>query len=166
MKKTFIGVLLLATAISTSVVRADPANKVGFRGWGPRVGLTIDPDQIHFGAHVDFGNFAEHIRFEPNLEVGVGDDLTVFAVNLDGHYRFASTWDVWTPYLGGGPGIFFVNVDSKGGNGDDSDTDLGVSVVGGVEKGLANGSRFFVESRLGLVDAPDWKFTAGWTFFH
>ncbi len=137
----------------------------GFKGWGPRLGITVDPDQIHFGAHADFGNFAEHLRFQPNVELGFGDDLTVGALNLEVNYRVRETWDVWTPYVGGGLGIIFIDYDGKG-VGDDSDTELGASLLGGIEKGLSNGNRFFLEAKLGLADAPDFKFTAGWTFGH
>lgn len=164
MKRMLIGTLMLAVAVSVSTTHANAQDKVGFRGWGPRVGLTSGPDQFHFGAHADFGNFAEHVRVQPSLEIGFGDNATLFAINLDGQYRFASQWDVWTPYVGGGPGIYIISVDV--GHKNVSDTDTGLSVVGGVEKGLANGSRFFVEGRIGLFDAPDFKATAGWTFFH
>jgi hypothetical protein len=173
-KLTILAALLV---LMPAIAHADPMTKTGWRGWGPRVGVTIDPDQIHFGAHVDFGNFAEHIRFQPNLEVGIGDDLTIFAINLEAAYRFQSRWDVWTPYLGGGLGVNFMNFDAHdhlGGNtmagvashADDSDTELGVNLLGGIEKGLRNGHRFFLEAKLGLADSPDFKMTAGWTFFH
>jgi len=135
----------------------------GFRGWGPRLGLTIDPDQVHFGAHADFGNFAQRLRFQPNFELGIGDDLTVGAANFEVNYRFRSQWDVWTPYLGGGIGIIFIDRDSNG-IGDDSNTELGASIVGGIEKGISGGDRFFIETKIGLADAPDLKFTVGWTF--
>jgi len=167
MKKSLVGLFVFALVLTTTVARADPTTKTGFRGWGPRVGMTINPDQIHFGAHADFGNFADHVRVQPSLEIGFGDNLTIFAINLDAQYRFASTWDVWTPYLGGGPGILFVSIDSKNDKIDGTtDTEFGLSAVGGIEKGLANGQRFFLEARLGMIDAPDLKFTAGWTFFH
>ncbi len=135
----------------------------GFRGWGPRVGLTVNPDQVHFGAHVDFGNFAKRLRFQPNVEVGIGDNLTIIAANLELNYRFAERWDVWTPYAGGGLGVFFIDVDNEriGGG---SNTEIGLSVLGGIEKGISGGDRFFIEGKLGLIDAPDFKVTVGWTF--
>jgi len=141
------------------------AQDTGYRGWGPRLGLTMDPDQVHFGAHVDFGNLARHVRFQPNVEVGVGDDLTLVALNFEGAYRFSSRWDSWTPYLGGGPGLNFVGNDNGGLRGG-SHTDVGLNLLGGIDRGLHDGSRFFIETKLGLVDAPDVKFTVGWTFPH
>ena len=157
-------VTLALTPIASRADVDDPGTKVGFRGWGPRVGLTFNPDQVHFGAHLDFGNFARHIRFQPNVEIGFGDGLTLFAINAEAAYRFASRWDVWTPYLGGGIGANIVSVDKGKDNG--SSTDFGASILGGIEKGLANGHRFFLEAKLGLADSPDLKITAGWTFYH
>ena len=46
----------LAVALNASVALADPESDVGFRGWGPRVGLSMRPDQVHFGAHLDYGH--------------------------------------------------------------------------------------------------------------
>jgi hypothetical protein len=168
MRKTLtiaIAAAALLLAFVPAVTRADmddPGTKVGWRGWGPRVGMSFNPDQVYFGAHVDFGNFAQHIRFQPNLEIGFGDDMTLFAINAEAAYRFASRWDVWTPYLGGGIG---ANIVSPNGGGK-SETDFGASILGGIEKGLANGSRFFIEAKLGLADAPDLKLGVGWTFYH
>ncbi len=164
MKTRIVGALILLVGLTVTTAHADPATKEGFRGWGPRVGLTSGPDQFHFGGHMDIGNFAEHVRIQPSLDIGFGDNATLFAINLDGQYRFASQWDVWTPYVGGGPGIYIISVDV--GDESISNTDTGLSAVGGIEKGLSNGSRFFLEARLGLFDAPDFKATAGWTFFH
>jgi len=155
--------VLIFSPMSVRADMDDPGTKVGFRGWGPRVGLTFGPDQFDFGAHLDFGNFAQHIRFQPNIEIGFGDGLTLFAINGEAAYRFASRWDVWTPYLGGGIGAFIYSAD-KGSRG--TETDFGASVLGGIEKGLANGHRFFIEAKLGLADAPDLKTTVGWTFYH
>lgn len=142
---------------------ADPYSDVGYRGWGPRLGLTIDPDQFHVGAHLDFGNFARHVRFQPNIELGFGDNLTLVATNFEAAYRFRENWDVWTPYLGGGLGLNFASYD---GPGDNSNTDIGINFMGGVERGLSNGDRFFTEVKLGVVDSPDVKVTVGWTFYH
>ena len=61
-----------------------------------------------------------------------------------------------------GPNI--KSVDSEGRN--TSQTDLGVNLLGGIEKGLSNGDRFFFEGKVSLNDVPDAKFTVGWTFYH
>ncbi len=156
------GFLLFASAHAAF---ANPDSDIGFRGWGPRVGVTVNPDQIHFGAHMDFGNFAQHLRFQPNFELGIGDGRTLGALNFETNYRFASRWDVWTPYLGGGLGVNFTGTEERGLR-DNTNTDVGLNALFGIERGLASGDRFFTEAKLGLVDAPDLKVTFGWTFFH
>lgn len=137
----------------------------GFQGWGPRLGATLDPDQVHFGAHVDFGNLARRVRLQPNIELGIGDDFTIGALNFELNYRFREEWEVWTPYLGGGIGLLLISHDVEGLD-DDTNTEFGGSILGGIEKGISDGDRFFLEAKIGLVDAPDFKFTIGWTFGH
>jgi hypothetical protein len=133
----------------------------GYYGIGPRVGFTVNPDQFHFGGQVDFGEIATNLMMVPNLEIGVGDNLTTVAPSFELDYRFRTDWGVWSPYLGGGAGPIFYS--AKHGN---SDTQFGLYVQGGILKGFSgrNSGYFFIEAKLGLVDAPDAKFTVGWTF--
>jgi len=154
----------LGIAMAPALAQADPETDIGFRGWGPRVGLSIDPDQFHFGAHLDFGQFARHVRFQPNVEIGFGDDVDLFTVNAEAAYRFREQWDVWSPYLGGGLGANIRRYDD--GDDSDSDTELGVNLLGGIERGLSKGDRFFIEGKFSLNDIPDAKITVGWTFYH
>lgn len=112
--RTILMAAALAVTVSAGLALAGPDTDVGFAGWGPRVGLSLDPDQIHFGAHIDFGNFAKHVRFQPNMEMGFGDNLKLFTLNAEAAYRFSSQWDVWTPYLGGGIGANIKSVDNGG----------------------------------------------------
>ena len=162
MRRFLVALALLAVLAAPSW--AGPGDQFGYRGWGPRVGLSSGPDQVHFGAHLDFGNIARHIRFQPNVELGFGDHLKLFTINAEAAYRFSSRWDVWTPYLGGGLGANVKSADTKGHS--SSETDLGVNLLGGIEKGLSNGDRFFVEGKFSLNDVPDAKVTVGWTFYH
>jgi hypothetical protein len=166
MRRTLIATLTML-ALVAGAARADressPGTDIGFRGWGPRLGVSINPDQIHFGAHLDFGNFAEHVRFQPNFEMGFGDHLMLTTLNAEAAYRFRSTWDVWTPYLGGGLGM---NIARQDGGNHATDTSLGVNLLGGIERGISDGDRFFVEGKFSLNDAPDAKITVGWTFYH
>jgi hypothetical protein len=157
-------VATLGVALAPAPARADPDTE-GYRGWGTRVGLSLDPDQIHFGAHIDFGHFARHVRFQPNVEFGFGGHMKLFALNAEAAYRFSSRWDAWSPYLGGGLGANIKNFDNDNDN-NNSHTDLGINVLGGIEKGLLNGNRFFIETKFSLNDAPDAKVTVGWTFYH
>ena len=157
-------VIALAPASAMADREMDAGSDIGFRGWGPRVGVSINPDQFHFGAHLDFGNFAQHVRFQPNFEMGFGNDFTLVTINAEAAYRFLSRWDVWSPYAGGGLGANIKHFDN--GNNNDSETDIGVNALAGIERGLSSGDRFFLEAKFSLNDIPDAKVTAGWTFYH
>lgn len=134
----------------------------GYRGFGPRVGLTINPDQVHVGAQIDFGDLAGNLMMLPNLEVGFGDNLTTIAPSFELDYRFRSDWGAWTPYLGGGMGPVFYSAKHGGG----SSSKLGIYLQFGIGRGSSGSEsgHFFLEGKLGLADAPDGKVTVGWTF--
>jgi hypothetical protein len=160
MKKIIIASLIIVLLCSFTAF----GNKrpVGFRGIGPRVGYTINPDQVHFGGHIDFGDLAGNLMMLPNLEVGFGDDLTTIAPTFELDYRFRSDWGAWTPYLGGGMGPVFYSAKHGGG----SSSKLGIYLQFGIGRGSSgsNTGHFFLEGKLGLADAPDGKVTVGWTF--
>ena len=159
-----LAVMIAATLLTApSVAWGAVGDHVGYRGWGPRAGLSLGPDQVVVGAHMDFGYFAEHFRLQPNMEVGIGDGRTFTAANLETSYRFSNTWGSWSPYAGGGLGLDMVS--GEDGPNNNSGADLGASALGGIEKGLSNGDRFFMETKIGLADAPDIKFMVGWTFY-
>jgi hypothetical protein len=166
MKRSYTTLLLaaLTVALSAAGAIAQSESDVGFRGWGPRVGLSFKPDQVHFGAHFDYGHFARHVRFQPNVELGFGDHVDLFTINAEAAYRFSANGNTWSPYLGGGLGANIKRYDRKGDS--RSDTDLGANLLGGIERGLAGGDRFFVEGKFSLNDIPDAKLTVGWTFYH
>jgi len=94
--------------------------------------------------------------------------VSLFTLNAEAAYRFMSKWGVWSPYLGGGLGVNFKSFDN-GDNKDsenDSETDIGVNLLRGIERVISKGDRFFVEAKFSLNDAPDAKVTVGWTFYH
>lgn len=132
-------------------------------GLGLRAGLTMNPDQVHVGGHLDLGPVADRFSLRPNVEIGFGDDVIVVAANLETTYRFQSRWTSWSPYVGGGVGVNFVDPDNDSLVGD-SRTETGILLLAGLERGLASGARLFLESKVGLTNAPDLKFTVGWTF--
>ncbi len=143
-----------ALALTVMLTAATSATASGF---GPRVGVTGDPDQVHLGMHIDAARMAPNLGFMPSFEVGVGNDITLFSANFDFKYAFV-TRTSWRPYAGGGPALHFINVDNGGNN-----TEVGFAFFGGLQTGTRSGA-FFTELRLGMVDSPDIKFTVGWLF--
>jgi len=151
----------IATALVTAGILATPtlADDIATTGIGPRVGLSLQPDQVLVGGHLDVVGLADQVRFRPGAVLGVGDDRVAVALNADVLYRFREQWDVWSPYLGGGPTLRHEDHDHG-----DGDLDAGLALVGGIERGLGSGDRFLVEMRLGVLDGPDLGFMAGWVF--
>ncbi len=133
-------------------------------GWGPRVGFSADPDQLVLGGQLEMGEIAPEIDFTPNLELGFGDDATVIAANLDLHYRFQISRSQWSPYVGAGLGIAFIEVNLDPPFRDKSDTNVGGNLLLGAQVPTQAGSRFFAEMKFGLGDVPDWKLLVGWNF--
>ena len=106
-------------------------------------------------------------QLRPGAEIGLGDDLTTFALNGDLLYRFTELETAeWGMFVGGGLGWYHTKWDSPPGfSGDDSRTDVGLTGLCGVLRKLPSGQEVSLELRIGLEDAPDFKLTAAWTFF-
>ena len=128
--------------------------------WGPRVGLSSDPDQIIGGVHFNAGYLAPDVRVRPLVQMGLGDDQFTLTGACAVHYEFGNLGGDWRPYVGGELGLVYSDRD----NGTD-DTELGLSAGGGIERNLSSGSILQLELRLGLIDeTPDLQFHVGWAF--
>jgi len=132
-------------------------------GAGPRVGFSINPDQLVFGGQLIIGEVAPDLTFDPSLEFGFGDHATVIAANFDMHYHFVVSGTAWRPYAGAGLGINFIEVDNRFGE-DFSDTEVGGNLILGAGIPTQAGNRFFGEMKFGLGDIPDLKVLVGWNF--
>lgn len=151
----------LLVTLSLGSQMASAQESLGFRAWGLRGGASIDPDQVHAGIHINAGEFAPRVRFQPSFEVGFGNDLIVGAIHLDALYTFRRP--SWRPYLGGGLGVALIDVDrDRRDRGDDFDVEAGLNLVGGFEWGPRG--RYLLELRVGVGDIPDLKVTAGIAF--
>jgi len=138
---------------------------VAFAGWGPRVGLSSDPDQIAGGLQWNLDEVAPSVRAMPSAEFGLGDDMLRLAGNLGIHYMFKGGSSRWSPYLGGELSLSYIDFDAPANsNADDSDTELGVSIAGGVETRLNNGRVLNLELRFGFDNVPDIQAHVGWIF--
>lgn len=130
--------------------------------FGARAGLSFGPDQFHLGAHADMGALFTGTRLVPNVEIGFGDDLTVLSLAGDLLYDFPAS-----PFSLGGELAFLytsINADLPAGV-DDSTTDLGLSALADYRLALGNGKTLTLEAKLGLIDAPDLKFTVMYDLF-
>ncbi len=159
-----LGTLLLGLTLGTGEARAQDRS-VRFHGLGPRVGLSIEPNQVVFGGHADFGDPFPHTNLLlPVVEIGVGDNLTTTSLGSDLLFRFTDRWGVWTPYLGGEGAFIFTSANEDKGNG--TDTRFGISGIFGVEKVIGQSNRFAAELKFEIVNAPNVKLMAIWAFGH
>ena len=120
---------------------------------GIRAGVSVDPDQFYFGGHVETRELVENVHFRPNVEVGVGNDVTTLALNFELAYKFPSRRG-WRPYAIAGPALNIY------------DTDLDTRSRGGFNFGIGAEHRggLFGELKFGTMDSPDFKFGFGFRF--
>ena len=149
-----------------AVAQAD----MGLVGVGPRVGISSDPDQVVIGATFDLGEFAKNVRFQPSLELGLGDHTTTYQGNFMVSYYFPVRAKV-TPYAGGSVSIAYYDFRSCRGFAvgfggrfacDSNSTEIGPVAVGGIETKVSAGTRFLAELQIGFGDLPETKVVAGW----
>ena len=72
-------------------------------GTGLRMGVSIDPDQIYFGGHFEAGPLMDQLWVRPNLEVGIGNGITLISLNFELAYWIPLESRSWKTYLGAGP---------------------------------------------------------------
>ena len=124
------------------------------QGPGARAGISVNPDQFYIGGHYDTGEIVDRLHLRPNVEIGFGDDVTTFALNIEALYLTPLPRSPWTFYAGGGPGVNVYDFDNG------SDTKAGLNVLAG----LQHDNGLFFEVKGGLFDSPDLKVGVGYTW--
>ena len=121
---------------------------------GVQAGISLDPTQFFFGAHIETTPLVDRLRFRPGVDVGIGDGGVAVTGNFDFTYTFPGGGP-WNLYVGAGPSINYYNADNGG-----SDTEGGFNfLIGATQtRGL------FFEARIGVEGSPDFKFGVGYTF--
>ncbi len=153
-------------AVLCLLAAAPPAAaELGFFGWGPRLGVGDDPDQVLIGLTQDFGELVDRLRLQPSLEVGVGDDHTIVSGVVPVHYRFTAGGGA-VPYLGGGVLLAWIDRDlpPQARGRDDSEFDIAPVLVGGVEWPAGRRGDAFLELQVPGGDAHDAKLVLGYLF--
>ncbi len=129
------------------------------QGPGVRGGVAIDPDQFYFGGHYETDALVDRVHFRPNIEAGLGDDLTLVALNFEFAYKFPRR-NGWQLYAGGGPSVNFYSFDRGKDNDRETNSEAGLNFLIGVEQSEG----LFFEFKIGALDSPELKFGVGWTF--
>ena len=120
---------------------------------GVRIGASVDPEQFYFGGHLETAPLVDRLTFRPNVEIGVGNDATVIALNFEFAYTFESQRP-WNVYAFAGPALNIIDVH------DDSDARGGFTL--GV--GIQHRQGLFGEIKIGTIDSPDFKIGVGYRF--
>jgi len=149
-KLSVSGVVLLGIACLLMPVPASAQVAAGLRA-----GVSVDPDQVYVGGHIETEPLVERLVFRPNAEIGFGDDVTLVAVNFEFLWKFPRRGSDWGFYAGGAPAINLYQFDGPG-----DDAEAGFSFVGGLE----NSRGLFFEFKVGMEGTPDFKFGVGFTF--
>jgi hypothetical protein len=125
--------------------------------FGVRAGVSAEPEQFFFGGHAETRPLLDHLTFKPSVELGIGDNATLLALNVEFAYHIPIEQQPFDLYIGGGPA---ANIYSFDGPGDDGGVRGGFNFFVGVEhrKGL------FLELKVGAVDSPSLKFMVGYVF--
>jgi len=154
-----LGALLPLTALAEGSVMSS---------YGLRAGFSTDPDQLVLGGQMSIGEVAPNLSFDPNIELGFGDNVTIMAFNLDMHYHFDLSNSTWRPYVGAGAGINLIQLDLPPGFPDDSFTRVNGAFIVGASVPTQSGNQFFSEMKLGLGTnaTSDFKLLVGWNFRH
>jgi len=151
-------ILLITMAISLGGLWTGDANAQARAGM--RAGLSVDPDQFYFGGHVETAPLVERVSFRPNVEVGIGDNLTLLAINVEFVAGFPVRGRPWRVYLGGGPAANIYSWSEGHGQGDGSDAGGGLNLLAGFE----HRDGLFVEIKVGALDSPSLRFAVGYNF--
>jgi len=143
--QTLLGAALIVTASAATASAQDV---------GVRAGVSVDPDQFYFGGHYETAPLVDRLRFRPNVEIGLGDDITLVGLNVEFAYFFPQQHRDWQLYAGGGPALNIIDFH------DNTDTDGGFNLLVGAQsrQGL------FFEFKIGLESSPDLKFGVGFTW--
>jgi hypothetical protein len=106
------------------------------------------------------GPLIERLWFRPNLEVGLGSNRTLVALNGEFAWWIPLARNDWSVYVGAGPALNLIRFD------EDRFGNRGTEAEGGLNilLGLAHDDGLFTELKVGALRSPEVKFGVGYTF--
>ena len=151
--------LILAAALIPQQLHAAESAGSSHAMFGPRIGISTDPDQLVVGGQLVFPDFAPRLSAVPSVELGFLDHETTVAINGDFMYHFVVKSSQWKPYAGAGAALVITQPENG-----DSSTDAGMNLIIGADVPTRTGNKFFGEFRIGIGDISSLKIIAGWNF--
>jgi hypothetical protein len=150
--------LLCALALMATA----PAHAFGLSGFGGKLGYLRAEDlggTATFGGHLEFERSGSRFHLQPSVMYWKEDGISDLSVNGDVYYHFASEGQV-TPYLGAGLGANIFDNEFT----DQSDTELGANLFGGMRMPALGNHYFFMEARLTASEIGQFSVLGGMTF--
>ncbi len=153
---------LIIYIIVAICILAAPARVMAYgNGLILRAGAGINPDQFVIGAQTVVGHLFRppSPRFAPSVDIGFGDNVTVITINPDFRVMVSPPRSNAFVYLQAGPTLAIS--DPKVGDGD---TDIGLTLSGGVNFPMGQSNFYSIEGRVGIGDVPDVRILLGFQF--
>jgi hypothetical protein len=121
------------------------ASAASAQGIGFQSGLTLNPEQIYVGTHVELPLGSDQLILRPAIDGGFGSDLRVAAIGAEIQYRVDLGNSGWRLSQGFGPGVYIARF-ANGFEGEET-TDL--SGAWTYAFGLVHEGGFFTELKGG-----------------
>lgn len=119
---------------------------------GPRGGYDFDSEDLVIGAEAELGHAFQNFYFAPSIDFELGDN-SFTAINSDFRLYLIHLPETGLQFYGSaGPTLLMIS-----GNNNNSDTELGLSVVAGMKIPMNGRNRYNLETRFGFGDIPDFK---------
>lgn len=161
MRITFLSLFLACICLTGLLAAPPPASAFNLTGFGGKLGYLAPESHdgtLAIGAHLELERHASRVHLLPNVMYWKAGDLSDLSANADLYYHFVREGMV-TPYLGAGLGVnAFRNNRS-----DQSDTKLGVNLIGGF-RFPAPAVHYFVEGRYTASSVNQFGILGGITF--
>jgi hypothetical protein len=149
--RTVVLLACLLVGLSARSAQAQSLTEIG-----GRLGVSGDPTQFYIGGHGDFGPVIDKLSFRPNLELGVGDNVTELGFNFEFAYKIPVPNRPVTAYIGAGPALVIAHTTNN------TDTGGGFNILFGAQH--SNG--LFSEIKFGIHASPTFKFGIGYSWKH
>ena len=151
--------LYLLAAAGTTLLAASGAHAqgIGFQG-----GVTVNPEQVYVGTHVELPLGSDQLVLRPAIDGGFGSGLRVAAIGAEIQYRIELGNSGWRLSQGFGPGVYVARFAS--GFADEETTD--VSGAWTYAFGIVHEGGFFTEFKGGgsrSFSIPMLRIGAGFT---
>lgn len=132
------------------------ANSIGIKGGYAKMmdDYSDFDDTLAFGLFFDVGKFLiKPMKFRPGLDYVPADELDVFGLHADWYWFFLNERTEFKPFIGFGPALNYINIDSE--RTDDQDTDVGFELFAGFDYDFSGPLSMMIELRFLIHDISD-----------